>query len=194
MKLTNTASKFQLWITVIGWKTTFCFKWSSVSEGLTPVTLVLPSLSHLLGHCMLWWSQHCIVIIVTGLWDGQCEVWILAGARDFSLPQSCRPTMGPMQLPCECVLEFFPGDKAARAWCWPFMSSLMLRLRISGACLFSLCMPSWHGQGQLYLLYTSVCCGVRGRWAVSAVAWNTWRSMYKLWWCTKPNKLAVSRP
>ena len=47
MKLNNTACKFQLQFSVIGWKTTLHFKYTSVSEDLTPVTLVLPSLSHL---------------------------------------------------------------------------------------------------------------------------------------------------
>jgi hypothetical protein len=56
-------------------------------------------------------NQNSVLGTVTRPWTGQFGVRILAGARDFSLPQHMSPAPGPTQPPIQQVEGFFPRGK-----------------------------------------------------------------------------------
>jgi len=93
--------------------------------------------------------------------------WMIR-ARGFSLLQTYKLTLGPSFL-VSVYWSFFqvinqPGREVNHS------CPVSAEVKMSGACLYSLCVPSWHGQGQLDLFYTFVCCGSRGRRTVPAEA------------------------
>ena len=60
--------------------------------------------------------------IETRLQDGRDGVWSPARVRYFPLNRPNR-FWGPTQRPTDRVPGFFPADKAAGAWIWPFTST-----------------------------------------------------------------------
>ena len=67
-------------------------------------------------------DQYLGVLVVTGgiaawLCPGRSEARILAKAKHLFSPAPARQSMLPTQTPTQRVLDFFPGGKAAEAWC-----------------------------------------------------------------------------
>lgn len=71
--------------------------------------------------------------------------------KGVSFPKIARPVPWAAHSPIQWLPKLYSEVKAAGTWGWPLPSASSLR--ISGALhLFPFCMPSWHGQRQLFIL------------------------------------------
>ena len=85
------------------------------------------ALDYYIIHCMLMGRDR--VVGTATLYELEGPVLESQWGRGFSHPS--RPVLGPTQSPIKTVPVFFPGGKAAGAWCWlPTPSSAEVKERI----------------------------------------------------------------
>ena len=78
-------------------------------------------------------------------------VWVLAGGTEFLFSKTSRLVVGPTQPPIQWVPGLFPGSRAVRVWCCPFIFIQHSGWKWVKLKVCSPYMPPWHGQKWLYL-------------------------------------------
>lgn len=94
------------------------------------------------------------------------------GKWDFFCLRKTRPALGPRQPPIQLAQSLFPGGTAAEAWCWPVTSLQRQGKEWVELYLYSPYVPSWRGQGQIYLLYSYA---TSSKYEQNAVGDATWK-------------------